>query len=105
MISLVFKSFSLYKSISLNQYEALNNIFSSLRIKKLRETFTDIRTHSDLSSKMQKLVSRSEWVVLKVSFVTILNRMLSNKMKIKAFYHQQEIKLKEKLFDLLKRNS
>jgi hypothetical protein len=52
-----------------------------------------------------QLVKRSEWVTLKVSFVTILNRMLSSKMKIKAFYHQQENKLKGKLLDLLKRNS
>jgi hypothetical protein len=31
--------------------------------------------------------------------------MLSNKMRIKTFYQQQESKLKGKLFDLLKRNS
>jgi nucleoid-associated protein YejK len=51
------------------------------------------------------LITKSEWIVTKVSFLTILNRMLSNKMRIKAFYQQQESKLKGKLFDLLKRNS
>lgn len=37
--------------------------------------------------------------------MTILNRMLSSKMKIKAFYNQQENKLKNKLFQMLKDNS
>ena len=42
--------------------------------------------------------------MLKVSFVTILNRMLSSKMKIKAFYVKQETKLKSILFSLLTAN-
>lgn len=42
--------------------------------------------------------------MLKVSFVTILNRMLSSKMKIKAFYLKQEAKLKGMLFSLLTAN-
>lgn len=54
---------------------------------------------------MTRLVSRSEYVILKTSFMTILNRMLSSKMKIKAFYNQQENKLKNKLFQMLKDNS
>jgi hypothetical protein len=42
--------------------------------------------------------------MLKVSFITILNRMLSNKMKMKNFNEQQGLKLKGKLFELLKFN-
>lgn len=43
--------------------------------------------------------------MVKVSFITILNKMLSNKMKIKNYYHNQELKLKSMLFEMLKSNS
>ena len=43
--------------------------------------------------------------MVKMSFMTILNRMLSKKMKMKTFAHKQDNKLKKKLLDLLKRNT
>lgn len=54
---------------------------------------------------LDKLFKKTEFVVTKISFVTILNRMLSKKMKIKSFAAKQELKLKQKLFNLLISNS
>ena len=55
--------------------------------------------------KIEKLTEKCEYIALKVSFITILNKMLSKKMKIKSFCGKQDIKLKRMLFDMLITNS
>lgn len=47
----------------------------------------------------------SEYIALKVSFITILNKMLSKKMKIKKFSTKKDTQLKRKLFNMLLSNS
>ena len=54
---------------------------------------------------LEQLFRQTEKTVLKVSFITILNRMLSKKLKIKAFTTKQNLKIKSKLFELLQTNA
>ena len=39
-------------------------------------------------------MKKSEYIIQKMAFITILNKMISNKMKIKHFYDKKELKLK-----------
>ena len=50
--------------------------------------------------KLEKLIGKSQYILQKLSFVTILNRMISKKMKMKNFISKQENTLKRKLFNL-----
>lgn len=94
-----------YKKIKVTEHDALIGTFKTIELKLLGEAFSTIKARLDMIRKLTFLAKRSEWAMVKVSFITILNKMLSNKMKIKNYYHNQELKLKSMLFEMLKSNS
>ena len=77
------------KNIRNNEYEVLNSVVFLIQKQVMTDSFDILQSRMTAVRNIERLAQQSERIVLKTSFHIILNKILSKKMKIKAFTTKQ----------------
>jgi len=77
------------KNIRNNEYEVLNSVVFLIQKQVMTDSFDILQSRMTAVKNIERLAQQSERIVLKTSFHIILNKILSKKMKIKAFTTKQ----------------